>query len=289
MSRLAVTAALVAALALLLAAASSGHRRALALRVKELPDPHTIVPPPSVARILSLGENELLADLAWVKTLVYYGDGLVHDTGMPDVEELIALVNRLDPKFRRPYAWGAQATTFRQRTATHDEYVASVEILRRGVANLPRDWELSWLLGLRLFLDIKGGTEEEQRLRREEGAMYIERAMRLPGAPDDLPLLAVSLRTRLGQKDRALRELREMILTTENEQAREQLQARYAALASEAASEDLAAEARKLDQEWKAHLPYTSRTTYILLGPPPPAGIDLGQLARGTELEDTLP
>ena len=155
-----------------------------------------------------------------------------------------------------------------------------MDILRRGVAVFPNDWELSWLLGLRLFYDLKAPTPEEQKRQQEEGAMYIERAMRLPNAPGDLPLLAASLRTKLGQKERALRELREMILITEDEKARETLEARYAVMASEDASNDLAAEARQLDADWRKYLPYASRTLFIILGPPPPSAINLKQLAE---------
>jgi hypothetical protein len=178
--------------------------------------------------------------------------------------------------------WGAHATTFRGR-AREAEYQSSVDILRRGLAVFPKDWELSWLLGLRLFYDVKAATPEEKNRLREEGAMYIERAMRLPDAPGDLPLLAASLRSKLGQKERALRELREMILTTEDETARETLEARYAVMASEDASNELATEARKLDAEWRAHLPYAPRTLFIILGPPPPAAFDLKQLAEAQD------
>src|SRR5688572_14777230 len=34
------------------------------------------VPSPTAARVLSLGYGELAADLAWARTLVYYGDGM---------------------------------------------------------------------------------------------------------------------------------------------------------------------------------------------------------------------
>lgn len=218
----------LAGLLVAIATAALAHRAALALRADSQVDVHIFVPTPEAARLLALGEHELWADLAWIRTLVYYGDGMVHQTGMPDVEKLIALVNRLDPRFRKAYIWGSHATTFRHQTATLEEYQASVEVLRRGVLAFPKDWELHWLLGFRLYQDLapKAATEAEQRRLREEGASYIERAMRLPNAPSNLPLLAANYRSKLGQTERALRELREMILTTEDENAREQLQAR---------------------------------------------------------------
>jgi hypothetical protein len=149
------TAAVALAFAGLLAVAAAAHRETLRLRISdEIADAHVTMPTPIAARIMAMGHNELAADLAWLRTLIYYGDGLAADHGMPDVERLLATVNRLDPWFHRPYVWGAHATTFRGR-AREAEYQSSVDILRRGLAVFPKDWELSWLLGLRLFYDVK--------------------------------------------------------------------------------------------------------------------------------------
>lgn len=269
------------ALLLIIAARFPGWRAA-AMRPEEI-EAHVTIPTVTAARVLSLGHNELFADLTWIRTLIYYGDGLVKGHGMPDVEKLVLLINRLDPWFHRVYMWGAHATTFRSTTggATQQEYLASIEILRRAVEVFPGEWEPAWLLGVRLFFDVKPKTPEEQSRNHEEGAMYIERAMRLPGAPNDLPLLAASLRTRLGQKERALRELREMILTTEDEKARTLLQQRYALMADETASNELGAAARKLEAEWKTNLPYVPPGLYLMVGSPPPRAVDLGALAQG--------
>ena len=186
-------------LALLGFMAAATHRRALALRTADVPSPHTFVPSPALGRALTVGENELAADLVWIRSLIYYGDGITRNTGLPDVDRLVALINHLDPWFRRPYLWGAHAVTYRKQKPTQEEFESSIEVLRRGVAIFPRDWELSWLLGLRLAFDLKPKDPALSRAAREEGAGFLEKAMRVPGAPSDLPLLAASLRTRLGQ------------------------------------------------------------------------------------------
>jgi hypothetical protein len=271
----------VVALGLLAAAAAATHQLALASRAQTPSiDRHLLVPAPAVARVLSLGHTEVLADVTWVRALIYYGDGVMHDTGMPDTESLARLLNVLDPYFRRPYIWGAYATTMRNGFATQEEYASSVEILRRGVAVFPDDWELNWILGVRLFTELRTGTDEERRARKEEGAMHIERAMYAPDAPSDLPILAASLRTRLGQKEQALRDLREMIFNVRDEKARELLVAKYAALASETASHELADAAHAFEKEWRANLPYVPPTFYILVGPPPSPRLDLSALTR---------
>ena len=288
MARVLRATALFGALALLLTITNAEHRSVLALRPASADiDRYVTKPTPAAARLMSLSHNELFADLYWIKTLVYYGDGLVANHGMPDVESLVALINRVDPYFRKPYHWGAFAATFRKQIATQAEFQSSVDILRRGVAVFPRDWELCWQLGLRLFLDLKPEDKAERARLQEEGAMYIERAMRLPGAPSDLPILAATMRTKLGQKDRALRALREMILNTEDDGARARLQAQYAGRASEVESAELATHARELDAEWKRELPYVPRTTYLILGPAPPKALDLESLTNEGVFQDT--
>ena len=274
----------VVGLAALTAIAAWAHRRAVAIRdtwpkVEE----HVWVPQPAAARFISLGYNEAWADVFWVKTLLYYGGGTLEDSSLADVEPLVALVNAFDPTFRRPYMWGALASVFRQREATQAEYRASAEILERGLKAFPDDWELAWLLGIRDFFDIKSDDPVEQERLRDTGAGLVEHAMHMKGASHDLPLLAASMRGRLGQRLRALRELREMILTTEDPEARKTLELRYASLASEDATQDLHAAAEALDAEWAANLPMAPRSLYVFLGPRPKGVFDLPTLAQGGE------
>lgn len=244
-----------------------------------------IVPPPGAARLFSLGYSELAADAAWAYTLVYYGDGLVKRTSLLDVEALLRLVNALDPHFRRPYVWGGYATTYRQAVATQKEFEESVRILERGVDALPGDWELLWLLGLRYYLDMKSDEPNVGRQYQERGATLIERAMRAPNAPGTLPILASTIRTKLGQRDRALRELGEMILTTEDPATRQVLRERYAVLASQDATDALTTAAETFQKEWQDTLPFAPPSLYILLGPRPHRAWNKGEAALGTRVE----
>jgi hypothetical protein len=272
---------LLVVLAPLVAGAWAEHDLALEARGKsQSVDRHVMIPAPRAARIMSLGYNELAADLAWVRMLIYYGDGIQHDTGNPDTEDLVRLINVLNPRFRRAYVWGAYATTMRTGFATQDEYAASVEILRRGIEVFPDDWELNWILGVRLNTELRTGTPDELRSRKEEGAMYIERAMYATNAPADLPILAASLRTRLGQKEQALRDLREMIFMIQDEKARQLLINKYAGMVSQTAGQELAEAADAFNREWKANLPYVPPTFYVLVGAPPSPRLDLAALER---------
>lgn len=266
----------LALLSLLLFAATLvlSRREARALRAaKDEVDPHVLLPPPEAIRLVSLGYNELFADLLWVRTVIYYGDGLVKKHGMPDLAQLLAAINRLDPWFRRPYYWGAHALTFRNNVATTEEYQLSIEVLRRAIARFPDDWEFAWLLGLRLFLDARSPDPKQLAALKEEGAGWMERAMRMPDAPGDLAGLAAAMRTKLGQRERALNELREMIYTTTDATARQTLLRRYALLAdSDEAAAEIRAAAEAFEREWRAQLPYVPASLFVILGSKAPAG-----------------
>ena len=228
------------------------------------------VPNPRTARFVSAGYNELAADVVWARTLVYYGDGMMKGFTMKDVEPMIELVNKLDPWFRRPYLWGAYATTFRQKEATQEEFRASIAILERGLKMFPEDWEMAWMLGLRYFADLRSDDPVEQRQYKEIGASYIERAMRLPDAPEDLPSLAASLRSKLGQHERALRELREMILTMAAGKARDKLIERYEQMSTESQAREIKQASEDFDKQWKSQMPFVPAALYVLVGAPPP-------------------
>ena len=241
------------------------------VRARQPPvEERVFLPNPESARIAAAGYSELAADVVWARTLVYYGDGMMHGFTMQDVVPLVELVNALDPYFRRPYLWGGAATVFRQPQTSQEDYRASVAILERGLKVYPHDWEMAWTLGLRYFSDLKSDDAREQRELQEIGASYIERAMRQPNAPPDLPNLAAALRSQLGQHERALRELREMILTMEDGKARDKLIERYQQLSSASQAAALRSASEGFVAAWKRDLPFAPAELYVLVGAPPP-------------------
>ena len=281
----ALTVVLVGALGVAIAAQGGLQRQRLAWPVVE---EAVLVPSPAAARIMSLGYRELVADLFWTRTLVYYGEGLSENLSLAWVDSLVATVNALDPLFRRPYRWGAFATTYKRGAATQEEFKASVRVLERGVKAFPEDHELLWLLGLRYTFDLAAADDAEKTRNAERGATYMERAMRAPGAPATYALSAAALRTRLGQTERALKELEEMILNTSDPRARAQLEARYRDLADAGAADAIAEEAKRFDAKWQADLPFAPPSLYVLMGDRPPRAMRrLDELAAPPTLEPT--
>ena len=111
-----------------------------------------------------------------------------------------------------------------------------------------------------------------------------ESAIRKPGAPLKLATYAAEIRTRLGQQDRAIQGLRELLLTTVDQRARKKLLERLAqvegANADEVAAEVLKAR-KRFERTWQAERPTVKASLYILVGPRPAPGFDLEDLATG--------
>lgn len=246
---------------------------------------NAVVPPADLAPILSLGYRELAADLAWSRLLVYYGSSRIGDSDFRYLEDLIDTVLALDPRFKRVYRWAAYSVTHRTGYATQEELALSVRYLERAMEAFPDDYEYFWLAGLRYWLDLNPEDEDLRRRYRERGAELIEQAMRKPNAPPGLATLAASLRTELGQVERALSELREMILTTDDVEAREKMVERFALLSDDRdLADELEAASERFDAAWKAEMPYAPPSLYVIIGDEPSPVIDFEELANERDL-----
>lgn len=230
---------------------------------------------------VSLGYRELFADLMYARFRGYFGGGQARAGAMGDLAESIAAA---DPQFKRIYELGALAIT----SATHDVDNASrlraIALLEAGSQRFPDLWKLPKLAGQIYLVDLK---TDDPKLRREwdhKGALLLESAARKPNAPADAALSAAFFQTRLGQHEHAVNSLREMLLITSDERAREQILAKLAELTKgsqdEIAAELLAAR-QSFDRERREKRRAVPPSMYVLLGPPLPDAFDMADLATG--------
>lgn len=146
------------------------------------------VPPGEVATRLALGYRSLLADVYWMRAVVYYGGvRRTKDEATRNYDLLypmLDMVTTLDPDFKVAYRFGAIFLTeaYPSGLGRPDQ---AITLLQRGIARHPESWEYVydiafvhyWRLG-----DYKGA------------ASWFQRAAAVPGAPDWLiPLAATTL------------------------------------------------------------------------------------------------
>ena len=238
-------------------------------------------PAPDTAPMVALGYRELFADLLFLRLKGYFGG---RDNTAHGVAGLVEAIIALDPQYHRIYEWGARAITLAERGADNDAYRRAIAVLEAGGQQFPDDWKLPYLEGEIYTQDLQTRDLAERRAWDERGTLLTESAIRKPNAPAEAATWAATMRTRLGQHQRAVDGLREMLLVTSDDKARARLLAKLADLEQGAASElaaELLDERRAFEAAWLAARPAVPASMYVLIGPRLRAGFDLGDLATG--------
>lgn len=281
--------------ALLVAAALAGSARLVGGHAQELRQrwPATIDPPwapsPGAAPFLSLGYREALADLLWIRVLGYVGGD---DDRASSTRQLVDAIVTLDPRFQRIYAWGGLAMSAIGTGATEGDYLGAIAVLERGAREFPDDYRIPLYAGQIYVTNLHSDDPAKTRAWQAAGARWLERAVRVPGAPKNMGTLAAHLRTKLGQRERAIRDLRELILYTNDPVVRAKLVKKAAELAgasSAAIDYELTVARRRFQDAWDAERPELPPTSYLLVGPPLPTFFALEDLAVERDLIGTDP
>lgn len=241
-------------------------------------------PSPGAAPYIALGYRELAADLLWIRALGYVGGD---DDQAVATSALVESIVALDPTFERIYGWGALAISATGSNASNDDLLAAIRILERGMARFPNSYVLPLYAGQIYTVDLHSDDPVVTRRWQLEGARMLERAVRVPGAPAELGTFAAHLRTKLGQRDKAIRDLRELIVYTSNAKQREALIQKLAKLEESDAGElayELDTERLRFEETWRAERPELTRTMYILVGPRLPSRFRLDDLAVDRDL-----
>lgn len=164
----------------------------------------------------AFGFEGLIADLYWMRSLQYIGDKILkHEGEEIDINDLRPLDPRLlypylntatdlDPRFIAAYSYGAVVLP------AIDPQKA-IDIALKGIAHNPNEWRLYHYLGYIYW-----------RLEQYDKAADIyERGSKVPDAPPFMQLMAAKLKTEGGSRDTARAMYRNMLDSTNDEQARE--------------------------------------------------------------------
>jgi hypothetical protein len=241
-------------------------------------------PSPGMTPYVSVGYRELLADILWVRAIGYLGG---HDDTADGVAALVEATAAADPHFRRVYVDGVRAIMSSHHGFEPSHALRAAELAERGAAVFPRDFEIADLAGTIYSVRIPTKDPAQKRAWEEKGAMLIEHALRLPGATAEDATFAAYLRSTLGEHERAVRELREMALITDDTESRKEIVKKLAELekrdadAIEAATEDAR---RQFEAAWQRERPEVPPTMYVVVGAPLAPSFDLRALATDRDL-----
>lgn len=134
----------------------------------------------------TLGHAETAADLAWLKSVQYYGEHRHTDNRFESLYHVFDILTTLAPRFQAAYVFGAFALA-----QEGFDFPRAEQLMRKGLDANPRSGPLAFELGF-LYYVRPGGRD----LRKAAAAF--ELAARLPGGPPESARFAAFSRQNSG-------------------------------------------------------------------------------------------
>jgi hypothetical protein len=228
------------------------------------------LPPPDWLQVFSLGHREALADLIWLRALIYFGDELRHRGEVHNLYNYTDAMLALDPYFKRVYQWVATNALYRTGTISERDARRAIAYLQRGVRLFPDDGDLAWTLGATYLYELPTLLPMDQRDEaRRKGLEHLQVAARLGAGPPWLALSTATVLGKLGKREQQIAHLEEVYDQVSDPKVKEQIELRLAQLRSAAFAEALKRTNEELEQARQRDFPYVDRDLYLLLAPKP--------------------
>jgi hypothetical protein len=258
------------ALALLpvFAAATIWTHHAVHDRRAEFPRDQDVLylPPAGQLGPMSLGYREALADLIWIRAVIFTGDQ-AGGANYAWIMQYLEAIYTLSPGFRRPYAWGGVVVVYSGQAIDRAMIDRAIALYRRGLELFPEDHELLFALGMLLTRDVQmlpGYSAQEREAAMQEGAAAIRRAAAF-GAPPLVRQLAATLVSDDATDQLAIQFLETQLLQTEDETHRRLLERKLETLIGEAGIESIERLREEFEAERQQEFPYLPPDLYILV------------------------
>ncbi len=159
---------------------------------------------------LSLGYQLVLADMLWVKTITYFGSHFMGDGEYPWLYHILSLIIDLDPRYDFPYYFGGVVLSLEAAQAENAN-----KILARGIEAYPDKWEYPFYIGFNHYY---------HRGDAAAAVPYIEKAAKLPGAPEFVQSLVGTLYMKSGADEIALKFFRDAYRNTNDEMIKKKIE-----------------------------------------------------------------
>jgi hypothetical protein len=224
------------------------------------------LPSEKVLRIGSLGYRHMLADLMWVKTLMYFGTELSGQKRQTWLAAHVWRVIALDPSFELAYQWAGAAMLYGGRIIDNETVLASNGFYRAAMARFPHNWRYPAALAFNLAYEYRASTPGETEKNREEAIGLFREASRMAGAPPYLKVFAITQMTKAGMNQLAAEYVREAYASAQDEEERTLLARRLRDLEKGEGAAVLQWHQEQLTDLHQRTLPYGSQELFLHLG-----------------------
>jgi hypothetical protein len=236
------------------------------------------LPPPAWLQVMSLGYRRALADLIWLRALIYFGDEFLNQGEVKHVHNYGESMLALDPDFRRVYRWVGVAGVYTPKGSPPEFIERAVNVLRRGVERFPDDGELAWDAGATIAYELLPNLADDDPRRESlasEGTEHMMNAARLGAGPDWLVITNASALRELGEKDRELRHLEEMYALVRDPAVKQEIEIRLSQLRDAAYSEAFRRTNEEFERRRQDEYPYMPSSLYFFVADPIDATVGL--------------
>lgn len=236
------------------------------------------LPPPQWLEVMSLGHRRALADLIWLRALIYFGDEFANKGAVRHVFNYGDSMLALDPDFKRVYRWVGMAGVYTPTGSSTEFMERAIDVLRRGAERFPNDGDLAWDAGATITYDLLPHLPKDDPAREQlkaEGNEYMMAAARLGAGPDWLVMTNATSLRKLGQTDRELRHLEEMYAMVRDPDVKAQIEIRLTQLRDQAYAEAFRSANEEFEKRREEDFPYMPSTLYFFVADPIDATVGL--------------
>jgi hypothetical protein len=165
--------------ALVVVVASAGARLDRAATASTRSDEPVYLPRAEVLRPMSLGWQNVLADILWFRAISYFGEHFRSDRTYPWLAQMCDLVTDLDPRAEHVYRFAGFVLPWEANQAD-----AGIRLLEKGARQVPDSWMLEYFTGFQYYF-FKNDYSK--------ALVHLRRAAQLPGVHPSVPALIAVL------------------------------------------------------------------------------------------------
>ena len=229
------------------------------------------LPPPEWLQVMSLGHRHALADLIWLRALIYFGEEFENRGAVKHVFNYGESMLALDPDFQRVYRWIGVAGVYTPTGSPREFIERAIDVLRRGVERFPDDGDLAWDAGATITYELLPNLpkDDPDRARLEsDGNDYMRAAARLGAGPAWLVLTNATSLRKLGKRERELRHLEEMYAVVRDPKVKAQIEIRLTQLRNREYAEAFRSANEEFELRRADAFPYMPSALYFFIADP---------------------
>lgn len=169
--------------------------------------------------IVSLGFDQLVADILWLRASTYFGGHLMTDQSYPWLYNMLDTITNLDPKFEYVYHFGGVILALEASQIDN-----SNAILKKGMENLPEVWEFPFYIGFNYMYFYHDDIT---------AVKYMELVAQYPKVPAYVKTFPATLYKKAGKADKSLLFLQKLYDNSDDPLLRKRIEEKIAGLLEE--------------------------------------------------------